>query len=381
MVGRTLGVVVAGGRRPGLDPLVAADAALTPFAGKFRFIDFALATLANSGVHETYVLAPDPRGRLAARLARTAARATLTPLAALGDGSRSARLALALAHAAPLVDRHAADTLVVLSADHILQLDLRPLVAAHRAMAADATLAALPVGDGSTAPRLRIGADRSVAGVASGADEAAAALGWAGDLVVRGAALPALRAALAGATTDAEAIDALAAAGPLRAYDVVEAPLPADGRRTYWHEPVTLEAYYDAQMNLCTPRPSLDLYDPAWPLPGVVTGLPPAKVVADHAGRAGQALNALVSDGSVIRGGVVVNSVLGSGVVVESGAEVENSVLLDGCRIGAGAQVRRAIVGPGAVVRDGEAIGYGTPPSAPGRLAPSGLSVVVASSS
>ena len=80
----------------------------------------------------------------------------------------------------------------------------------------------------------------------------------------------------------------------------------------------------------------------------------------------------------MICGGVVVSSVLGHAVVVESGAEVEDSVLLEGCRIGRGALVRRALVGPGAVVADGQMIGYGAAPSAPGRLAPSGLTVVVA---
>ena len=131
-------------------------------------------------------------------------------------------------------------------------------------------------------------------------------------------------------------------------------------------------------MNLCTPRPFLDLYNPAWPVRAAGTGLAPAKVVADAAGRAGQALNSLVSEGSVIRGGLVVNSVLGHAVVVESGAEVEDSVLLDGCRIGRGALVRRALVGPGAVIADREEIGYGAVPNAPGRLAPSGLTLVIA---
>jgi glucose-1-phosphate adenylyltransferase len=135
-------------------------------------------------------------------------------------------------------------------------------------------------------------------------------------------------------------------------------------------------------MNLCTPRPALDLYNAAWPIPPVPSGLAPAKVVADTAGRAGQALNSLVSDGSVIRGGVVVNTVVGvvgHGVVVESGAEVEDSVLLDGCRIGRHARVRRALVGAGAIIRDAEEIGFGTPPPAPACTVASGLTIVPAS--
>jgi glucose-1-phosphate adenylyltransferase len=101
-------------------------------------------------------------------------------------------------------------------------------------------------------------------------------------------------------------------------------------------------------------------------------------VVADAAGRAGQALDSLVSDGAVIRGGVVVKSVVGHGVVVESGAEVEDSILLDGCRIGRGARVRRALIGAGAVIDDEEEIGYGGAAVAPRQLLRSGLTVVPA---
>jgi glucose-1-phosphate adenylyltransferase len=391
MADRVLGVVVAGGRRASLDPLVPpADASLTPFAGKFRFIDFALGTLANSGVRDVYVVGRDGSGPLARTLeARSdGARPRLVPVPGppAPPASRAARLAEALHTAAPLVELHGADTLVVLFADHILQTDLRPLAAAHGAMKADVTLAALPIarGEASSTTLLRLGEGRRVRGVEPTVPACGlVALGWAGDLVLRADALPALLDALpAGGEPDADAVAALADACALHAYEVLESRLPgaADGRGGYWHEPVTLEAYYDAQMNLCTPRPFLDLYNPAWPLPALVTGLAPAKVVADQAGRAGQALNALVSDGSVIRGGMVVNAVIGHGVVVESGAEVEDSVLLDGCRIGRGAHVRRALVGPGAVIADGEEVGYGAVPSAPGRLAPSGLSIVVASS-
>ncbi len=124
-------------------------------------------------------------------------------------------------------------------------------------------------------------------------------------------------------------------------------------------------------------RPTIDLHNAAWPLPGIRSGHASAKVVADAAGRAGQALNTIVSDGVLIRGGIAVNTILGTDVVIESGAEVEDSVLLDGCRIGRHARVRRAVVGPGAVVGDEQVIGYGAP-SPPASLRPSGLTLVPA---
>jgi len=394
--GRVLGLIVAGGRAP-LDALgIPDDAALTPFAGKYRFVDFALATFANSGVAPAYVMAPAASPALREHLDRARracgepSRRLLLPLprTARSGGTRAARLVRALAGCLDLVRARQPETIVVLSADHILQLDLRPLSEAHRDLGLDVTLAALPVPLGEAADRtvLRIGGDQRVQEVqraprlpATAPGSEAFALSWAGDLVLRAAALPALLAAVSAETVrdDADVLEALAGALRVTVYDVLENPLPgaAEGAGVYWHEPTTLEAYYNAHMDLCTPRPALDLYNSAWPVPPIATGLAPAKVVADAAGRAGQALNTLVSDGSVIRGGVAMNSVLGHGVMIESGAEVEDSVLFDGCRVGRGARVRRAVVGAGAVVGDAEEIGYGAP-SPPARVVRSGLTLI-----
>jgi ADP-glucose pyrophosphorylase len=160
---------------------------------------------------------------------------------------------------------------------------------------------------------------------------------------------------------------ALVAAGRVAAADL--------GRDAYWHDPVSSEAYYEAHMALCLPSPPLDLWNPAWPIRAGSVGAAPAKIVADVGGHPGHVLNALLGDGSCVRGAEVVRCVLGSGVVIETGAEVEDALLLDGCRIGRGARVRRAIVGVGAVIGDGEIVGYDE--SSPSmRVLPSGLTLV-----
>ena len=95
-----------------------------------------------------------------------------------------------------------------------------------------------------------------------------------------------------------------------------------------------------------TPRGSTSTI-PTGPCSGLATaGLPPAKVVSGEASHAGQALDALLGDGAVIRGGSVIRSVVGRSVLVEVGAEIEDSLLLDGCRVGRCARVRRAVVAP-----------------------------------
>ena len=389
MQGHVLGLVVTGGSGP-LDGLgIANDSALTPFAGKYRFIDFALATATNSGIGPVYVAASRPSAALhahlgcAARAGAQVRRPCPVPLpGSRRAGGRTARLVRALAGTAHLVRHHRAQAVVVLTADHILQLDLRQLLEAHARLAADVTLVTLPVpaAEGRRHTVLEIAADRHVVDVPRAAADRSlpsprgSACAWTGDLVVSAGAVERLLAVAR--AEDHELLGVLVRRLAVAAYDGLDNRIPGAPAGTYWHDPTTLEAYYEAQMDLCTPRPALDLYNVAWPLLPVPSGLGPAKVVADAAGHAGQALNSLVSDGAIIRGGAVLNTVVGHGVVVESGAEVEDSVLLDGCRIGRGARVRRAVVGAGAVIGAAGEIGYGPSPAAPARVVPSGLTLV-----
>jgi glucose-1-phosphate adenylyltransferase len=389
-----LGIIVAGGTNA-IDGLGAPDdAALTPFAGKYRFLDFALATLANSGVRPVYLIAAGAGAALRAHLTGAGRargdlrRPVIVPLASTRAAStrRIGRLRHALIRARELVRTHRPETVAVLLADHILQLDLRHVHAAHRSLGADVTLAALPLPEAEARGRLGLAvrSDRTVSGISPAGDVPIApgtpglALTWAGDLILRADALGAVLAAAA--RDDADFLDALAGELRVVAYDVLDGGTPGSRpeRVAYWHEPDTLEAYYDAQMELCTPHPALDLYNPAWPILPIPSGLGPAKVAADRVGHMGQALNALLADGVVIRGGAAVNSIVGHGVVIESTAEVLDSILLDGCRIGRGARVRRAVIGAGAVVPDEEEIGYERAPVAPARLSRSGLVLVPA---
>jgi glucose-1-phosphate adenylyltransferase len=387
---RTLGLIVTGGALPLGDVAVGQDPALTPFAGQYRFIDFALATLRNSGVSEVRVMAPCPtalRAHLdAVRPPGRGQRVTVVPLSTPSSPSRASRLLTALAVCPRLLARERYDAIVVLLADHVFHVDLRQLLAAH-GEGADVTLAALPVPPDEARDRtvLCVAPDGRVDEVRTGlppGGRGGLALSWAGDLVISPPALGAVPDDGPGPWDDRRFLQPLADAGRLRAYDVIGTrPTGAGagaGAAGYWHEPTTLEVYYDAQMDLCRLRAVLDLYDPSWPVYPAASGLGPAKVVADAAGRAGHAVNTLVSDGAIIRGAMVVNGVLGQGVVVESGAEVEDTVLLDGCRIGRNARVRRAVVGAGAVVGDGEEVGFSGCPPPHARIERSGLTVLPA---
>jgi glucose-1-phosphate adenylyltransferase len=106
----------------------------------------------------------------------------------------------------------------------------------------------------------------------------------------------------------------------------------------------TIDAYYEASMDLRSVSPALNLYNREWPLRTTSYPDPPAKFTFDDANRRGQAIDSIVSGGCILSGGTVRNSVLGRGVRVHSGALVEDSVILDNCDIGRRARVRRAIL-------------------------------------
>jgi glucose-1-phosphate adenylyltransferase len=340
--GAMVGVVVSGGQSAPLATLgIAHDVAMAPFAVRYRLWDFARATLRNSGVRP---LGPLP---------------SLGPAPAPRRDAR-ARLLDALKMAARVARTETDGPLVVLVADHVLDADLRPVLSEYRAAGADLGLLCVPAGG---APADACVIDGTAGGTVRLIDGGSAetgplALAWTGDVVVRAESLPRLLATLEHGETerDADHIASLACAHRVVAHDL-HAAAPRE-RRPYWHEPSTIEAYYGAHMDLCTHAPRLDLYDPGWPVLGTSDGLPPAKVVAGDASHAGQALDALLGDGTVIRGGSVIRSVVGRGVLVDVGAEIEDSLLLDGCRVGRGARIRRAVVGTGATVGEGEHIGY-----------------------
>ena len=123
----------------------------------------------------------------------------------------------------------------------------------------------------------------------------------------------------------------------------------------------TLDAYYEANMDLVSVDPQLNLYDQTWPIYPFHENLPPAKSVFAEEGprpRRGQALDSIVSLGSIISGGTVRRSILGPRSRVNSYAEVQDSILLEGVDVARNARVRRAIIDKWVKIPEGASIGY-----------------------
>ena len=144
------------------------------------------------------------------------------------------------------------------------------------------------------------------------------------------------------------------------AYDFQTNHIPGEApdAAVYWRDVGTLDAYYEAHMDLRAVSPALNLYNRQWPLRTASYADPPAKFTFDDDGRRGQAIDSTVSGGCILAGGMVRNSVLGRHVRVHTGAVVEDSVILDNCDIGRRAKVRRAILDKNVRIPEGTTIGY-----------------------
>jgi glucose-1-phosphate adenylyltransferase len=127
----------------------------------------------------------------------------------------------------------------------------------------------------------------------------------------------------------------------------------------YWRDIGTLDAYFEANMDLCQVNPEFNLYDPEWPLRTYQPQAPPAKFVFAEAGRrCGQALDSVISPGCIVSGSTIYGSVLCPNVRVHSFATIERCILMPGVRVGRHARIRRAIVDRDVFVPRGALIGY-----------------------
>jgi len=127
--------------------------------------------------------------------------------------------------------------------------------------------------------------------------------------------------------------------------------------QSYWRDVGTIDAFYEANLELVYVNPELNIYDEDWPIWTYQVQLPPAKFVLDEEGRRGLAINSLVSGGSIVSGAAVRESLLFSGVRIEDRSYVERAVVLPGVHIGHGCTVRNAILDEGCDIPDGTQIG------------------------
>ena len=127
--------------------------------------------------------------------------------------------------------------------------------------------------------------------------------------------------------------------------------------RSYWRDVGTIDSFFDANMDLISTLPIFNLYNTAWPIRTQSVNAPPAKFVRDAVGRIGNAIDSIVSPGSVLSGTHLERSVIGPGTLAAGGATITDSVLFDQVLIGQGARVHRAVLDKNVVLEDGATVG------------------------
>jgi glucose-1-phosphate adenylyltransferase len=259
--------------------------------------------------------------------------------------------------------------LIVLSGDHVYKMDYARMLRFHQERGAAATLATIEerAADAHRFGIVAIDSDERVVGfqekprdpipIPGAPDLVLASMGiyiFDIDAIVR-----ALEAdAVASTTHDfgKDIIPALIHAAPVYAYRFYDENKKAS---KYWRDIGTLDAYYDANMDLCGVSPEFNLYDPEWPLRTYQSQAPPAKFVfADEGRRCGQALDSIVSPGCIVSGSTVRGSVLCPNVRVHSFCNIDQCILMPGVRVGRHARMRRAIIDRDVLIPRGALIGY-----------------------
>ena len=377
---RVLTMLLAGGAGERLFPLTRTHSKpMVSFGGLYRLVDIPLSNCINSGLRRIYILTQHKALSLNRHI-RHAWNILSPELGEFIDVLSPTRrmrdtwylgTADAIYQNLPSIEDEGLPYVLILSADHVYKMDYRQMLEWHLHQRADVTVATTQIHP-SEAGRfgiVSVGRDYRISGIEEkpqhdqpdrstfNPDACSASMGIY--LFSTRVLLEALRADAEDDTSHHDfaqnILPRLIPAQRVVAYDFVDEN-KKDVR--YWRDVGTLDAYYEANMDLVSVNPVFNLYDAGWPMHMAPPRLPPAKFVFADPTRSGTAVDSLVSPGCIISGGRVVNSILSPGVRVNSYSEVLNSILLDNVQIGRHSRIRRAIVAPGVILPERSVIGF-----------------------
>jgi glucose-1-phosphate adenylyltransferase len=372
-------ILLAGGAGERLFPLTKDRAKpAVYFGGPYRIVDFTLSNCINSGLRRIFIatqyksLSLHRHIRLGWNVVSEELGEFIEILAPQKRVSEHWYLGTADAVYQNLysITRESPRHVIVLSGDHVYKMDYAKMLRFHIERKADATLATIevPVADGRRFGIVGIDEeDRVVSfaekpdqppGVPGSPDVALASMGiyiFKADVLVRALEED---AAVADSQHDfgKNIIPSLIERAPIYSYRFYDENKKA---AKYWRDIGTLDAYFDASMDLCQVSPEFNLYDPEWPLRTYQPQSPPAKFVfAEEGQRCGQAIDSIISGGCIISGSRVSGSILCPNVRVHSFCTIEQTILMPGVRVGRHARLRRAIVDRDVLIPRGALIGY-----------------------
>jgi glucose-1-phosphate adenylyltransferase len=381
---RVLAFVLAGGKGTRLHPLTKERAKpAVPFGGRYRIVDFVLSNLINSGIFSIYVLVQFKSQSLLQHLREgwevsgLLKNNFIIPVPAQMRSQQEdwyRGTADAIHQNINLIEQADPHVVVIFGADHIYRMNIRQMIEYHVERRAGVTVAAIPVekeyasefGVVETTPEGNIIAfheKKADAPTMPGDPHRVyASMGnyvFSTDLLLRELYEDA-KNENSSHDFGKDILPSLIGRADMYAYDFQTNVIPGDpiGSPQYWRDVGTLDAYYEASMDLRAVSPELNLYNRQWPLRTAGYSDAPAKFVFDDENRRGLAIDSIVAGSSIVSGGFVKGSVLGRGVRVHTGAVVEDSILFDNCDIGRRASVRRAILDKNVKIPEGAKIGF-----------------------
>jgi glucose-1-phosphate adenylyltransferase len=347
--------------------------AAIPFAGGYRVIDFALSNCLHSGLRRVMVFSQfnalslhnhirDGWSIFNADLGEFVMPVTppivdkITTYGGYAD---------ALVQNTYLLERTAAEHVIVVSGEQIYRMDYAAILAFHLKHESTVTIGTVErakMNGAQLSASLKLRGNKIVA--IEPFDEAADVSGGHGPMEVfvfrKSALMSMLESAQKAGVNGGTIIDMiqthLGEAERINAYRFGG----ADGRVSqdkYWRMLASVDDYYDANMDLLKFEPPLDIYQIDWPIRTHQMQRPPARTVAGRSCNEGICVNSIVAGGTVIAGGGVSRSVLGNRVYIDDGATVEDAILSSGVHVGEGAQLQRCIIDRGVVVPPNEQIG------------------------
>ncbi len=379
-----LGMVLAGGRGRRLYPLTRDRAKpAVAFGGKFRIIDFVLSNLVNSEIYSIYVLTQFKAQSLIEHIRQawpfphSEDQFVTSVPAQMQKGSDWYRgTADALYQNIHLIKRANPSLIAVFSADHIYKMDIRQMVDYHRRLDAEVTVAAVPAPIDKVSQFGAVDVDDNWM-ILRICEEPAKAKRFLGNLdqalVSMGNYL--FETDLLIACLEEDSVDAQSSHNfgrdilprlvqnkrKIYAYDFrnnrILTTLKSE-EMSYWRDIGNIEAYYEANMDLCAVNSSLDLYNRSWPIRTAGYDDPPCKFVFDENGRTGRAVDSIVGEGTIISGSLVRDSVIGTNVRIHSYSLIEKSVIMSRVEIGRGCRIRRIIIDKNVYIPPGTEIGY-----------------------
>lgn len=374
----TLALILAGGRGSRLKHLTLWRAKpATPFGGKFRIIDFPLSNCMNSGIRRVCVLTQYKAHSLLLHVQRGWGflRGEFGEFVELLPAQQRVQetawyqgTADAVYQNLDIIRDHDPKYLLVLAGDHIYKMDYGPMVAHHVESGADMTVGCIevPVDQAREFGVMTSDAEGRVVEfqekpahptpVPGKPDVALASMGI---YVFSRAFLFDQLIMDADRRSSSHDFGKDIIPSVLKEYRVMSYPFRdvQTGRQGYWRDVGTVDAFWEANMELVSVSPELNLYDEDWPIWTYQAQLPPAKFVFDDADRRGMAVDSMVSGGCIVSGAYLRRSLLFSNVKVHSYSRIEDAVVLPDVEIGRHCRIRRAVLDRACVVPEGTVIG------------------------